>query len=142
MQQFNKRVYLAGAISCFYEESQPEKASLWREKAEKYLADKLDIKCFNPCLEGEDCWKYPQGGVITQNYFYLQNCDIILVNLDKISESIATMWELSMAWRDHKSVIAFGETPWLDRAHMRSLISVKLDTLDDALKYIGDMYNI
>lgn len=47
-----------------------------------------------------------------------------------------------MAWRDHKTVIAFGETPWLERAHMRSLISVKLDALDDALKYIGDMYNI
>lgn len=142
MQKFNKKVYLAGAISCFYKEGCPEKASAWRDRAQKHLAEKNDIVCFNPCLEGEDCWKYPQGGVITHNYFYLQNCDVILVNLDKISESVGTIWELSMAWHDHKTVIAFGDTPWLYSPHMQSMISVKLSSLEDALKYIGDMFDM
>jgi nucleoside 2-deoxyribosyltransferase len=119
----------------------PQQATAWREKAEEYLSD-YNIKCFNPCKENQSCWEYPQTGLIKQNYFYLQNCDIILVSLEMIADSIGTAWELSMAWRDHKNVVAFGQTHWSDRPHMQSLIDVHFDTLDEALDYIVDMYEI
>ena len=141
MKEFNKSVYLAGAISYFYNTKQKERATKWRNKAKEYLGQ-FDIKCFNPCDEPADCWQYPQGGLIKQNYFYLKNCDIVLVNLDMINDSIGTIWELSMAWRDHKPIIAFGTTPWLNRPHMLSLIDVKFNSLDEALEYIADMYGM
>ena len=102
----------------------------------------FDIKCFNPCDENPNCWNYPQDGLIKQNYFYLNNCDIVLVNLDMINDSIGTAWELSMAWKDHKQVVAFGKTHWLDRPHMRSLIDVHFEKLDEALSYIAEMYEL
>jgi nucleoside 2-deoxyribosyltransferase len=139
VKPFKKSVYLAGAISYFYNTNQPKRATAWREKASETL-EQFNIKCFDPCKEPVACWEYPQEGLIKQNYFYLNNCDIVLVNLDMINDSIGTVWELSMAWRDHKSVVAFGTTPWLDRPHMRSLIDVRFDTLDKALDYIVDMY--
>lgn len=141
MKQFKKSVYLAGAISYFYKTEQHDRATKWRDGAKEYLGQ-FDIKCFNPCDEPSDCWQYPQGGLIKQNYFYLKNCDIILLNLDMINDSVGTVWEISMAWRDHKPVVAFGKTPWLDRPHMLSLIDVKFDTLDQALEYIVDMYSV
>jgi nucleoside 2-deoxyribosyltransferase len=142
MQSFKKSVYLAGAISYYYNVGLPQMATAWREQAEEYFND-FDIKCFNPCKENSSCWDYPQGGVIKQNYFYLKNCDIILVNLEMIADSVGTVWELSMAWRDHKPIVAFGQTyHWSNRPHMQSLIDVHLDTLEDALDYIVDMYEI
>lgn len=139
MRKFKKKVYLAGAISYFYKTNQQERATIWREKAEKFLND-YDIKCFNPCKEPKECWSYPQNGLIKQNYFYLKNCDIILVNLDMINDSVGTIWELSIAWNEHKPVIAFGKTPWIERPHMKSLIDVRFNKLEEALNYISDMY--
>lgn len=139
MKPFKKSIYLAGAISYFYNINQKERATAWRTKAVEYFKP-YDIKCFNPCDEPSECWQYPQSGLIKQNYFYLKNCDIVLVNLDMINDSIGTVWELSMAWRDHKPIIAFGKTPWLDRPHMLSLMDIRLDTLDEALDYISNMY--
>lgn len=141
MQHFKKSVYLAGTISYFYKTERHDRATAWRKRAKEYLGQ-FDIRCFNPCEEPADCWRYPQGGLIHQNYFYLNNCDIVLVNLDMINDSIGTAWELSMAWRDHKTVVAFGKTPWLDRPHMQSLINVHFDALDEALEYISDMYGM
>ena len=141
MKKFNKSVYLAGAISYFLNTKQPRRAIVWREKATETLGQ-FDIKCFDPCKESPSCWNYPQDGLIKQNYFYLNNCDIVLVNLDMINDSIGTVWELSMAWKEQKQVVAFGKTPWLERPHMRSLIDVKFDTLDEALSYIADMYEL
>ena len=141
MKEFNKSVYLAGAISYFYNTKQKERATKWRTKAKECLGQ-FNMKCFNPCDEPSDCWQYPQGGLIKQNYFYLKNCDIILLNLDMINDSIGTIWELSMAWREHKPIVAFGKTPWLERPHMQSLIDVKFNTLDEALDYIVDMYGM
>ena len=141
MKSFKKSVYLAGAISYFINTNQKDRATKWRDRAEKYLGQ-FDIKCFNPCKEDPRCWNYPQEGLIKQNYFYLKNCDIILVNLDMINDSVGTIWELSMAWKEHKTVIAFGKTPWLERPHMRSLYDIRFDTLTDALDYITDMYEI
>lgn len=141
MKSFKKSVYLAGAISYFINTNQQDRATKWRDKAEEYLGQ-FDIKCFNPCKESPHCWEYPQEGLIKQNYFYLKNCDIILVNLDMINDSVGTIWELSMAWREHKPIVAFGKTPWLERPHMLSLFDVRFENLDKALEYITDMYEI
>lgn len=139
--KFKKTVYLAGCISYFYNTNQPQRATVWRDKAVNFLND-INIKCFNPCEESERCWTYPQGGVLKQNYFYLKNSDIILLNLDMIEDSIGTIWEVSTAWNEHKVVIAFGKTHWLDRPHMQTLIDVHFNALDEALEYIADMYDM
>ena len=43
-------VYLAGAMSCHYEENRYEKATEWRKRAEIYFTNNTDnFKCLNPC---------------------------------------------------------------------------------------------
>ena len=141
MKPFKKSIYLAGAISYFYNTDQSERATKWRDKAEEYF-EQFDVKCFNPCKENPCCWDYPQDGLIKQNYFYLKNCDAMLLNLDMLNDSIGTVFEMTLFWEWHKPIIAFGKTPWLERPHCKSMIDVHFNTLDEALDYIANMFEI
>lgn len=131
-------------MSYFYSIGEYSRATDWRE----YVYDTLheaEIRVFDPTENSTEHYKFPKeynGGVIYQNYTYLRNCDILLVNLDMIEDSIGSVWEMSIAWAEHKPVIAFGECEkWRDRPHFQSLITVKTDTVEEACDYIISMYS-
>ena len=43
------KIYLAGAMSCYYKENNVEKAEKWRERAEIYFnTNDGNFKCINP----------------------------------------------------------------------------------------------
>jgi nucleoside 2-deoxyribosyltransferase len=135
--------YLAGAMSKYYEENRYDEATKWRKYVKDYF-NESSITIFDPTDESEKHYKYPPefyNGVILQNYAYLKLCDFILVNLEYFEDSVGTIWECSIAWAEHKPIIAFGKcNKWKDRPHMRSLITVQLDTVEDASEYILSMY--
>lgn len=140
----NPMVYAAGAMTPFYLTGEYELATKWRDYAKKSLID-VGIKLFDPTVNSTTHFQYPTNlndGVIHQNYAYLHKCELVLVNLDRIEDSIGSVWELSVAWLEHKPVIAFGECErWNSRPHFGSLITVKLNTVEDACDYIKSMYN-
>lgn len=138
MKPFNKSIYLAGAISYYYNTNQPERATKWREKAEKFFAD-YDIRCFNPCVNSNG--DFSDDIIVKQNIYYLNQCDIILVDLTMITDSVGTIFELTTAQNSDKLVVAFGKTTWGNRPHMKYLIDVKFETLDEALEHIVTAYN-
>ena len=137
-------IYLTGAMSAYYYAGEYEKAKQWRDYAKQKLRD-CDFGVFDPTDNSEIHFKYPtylNSGVIFQNYTYLKNCDILLVNLDKIEDSIGSIWEISMAWAEHKPIVAFGRCDkWKERPHFQSMISVILDNVETACDYILTMYN-
>ena len=138
MKTFNKSVYLAGAISYWYNTNHPEKATKWRKQAEQYFND-YDIKCFNPCKnENGD---FADEMIVKQNIYYLDQCSIVLVNLDMITDSVGSIFELTYAQEHNKLVVAFDNSHWLDRPHLKYLIDIKFDTLDEALEHIVTAYN-
>lgn len=138
MKPFNKSVYLAGTISYFYNTNQTARATVWRDKAEDFFKD-YDIKCFNPCKnENGD---FADEIIVKQNIYYLDQCSIILVNLDMITDSVGSIFELTYAQEHNKLVVAFGKSPWLDRPHLKYLIDIKFDTLNEALEHISIAYN-
>ena len=138
MKPFKKSVYLAGAISYFYNTNQPQRATAWRKKAEEFLGQ-FDIRCFNPCVNVNG--DFSNDIIVKQNIYYLKQCDIILVDLTMITDSVGTIFELTTAQNENKLVVAFGHTPWEDRPHMQYLIDVRFDTLDEALEHIETAYN-
>lgn len=132
------RVYLAGAMSCFQEEGNYAPAVGWREKATVFL-DASGIKVFNPTYLSEEQFSFKPGapGVILQNYSYINKCDAILVNLDKLEESIGSIWELSIAWENNKSVVGFGTCEkFKNRPHFDALVPVRIETLEEACEYL------
>lgn len=138
------KAYCAGAMSIFFRRGEYEKATRWRDYANNELKD-AGISVFDPTVGSEKHYGYPQshnGGVIFQNYAYLKKCDLVLLNLDEFDDSIGSVWEVSMAWAEKKPVIAFGECEkWKDRPHFKSLITIQLPTVEEAVEYIKDMYN-
>lgn len=70
----------------------------------------------------------------------IENCDILLVNLDNSNVSIGTGMEIEHAYCNNIPIIAFGEKKetWYNWAVSRS--SVIFRTLDIAIDYIYDTY--
>jgi len=136
-------VYECGAMTAFYEANRYEDATKWREYVKGYFKE-TNILIFDPTYNSLTHFTYPTeyyNGVILQNYTYLKDCEIVLVNLDMFEDSIGSIWELSTAWLEHKPVIAFGEcSKWNDRPHFKSLITVKLNNIEDACEYILAVY--
>ena len=138
MKPFKKSIYLAGAISYFYNINQKERATAWRTKAVKYF-EPYDIKCFNPCVNSNG--DFSDDIIAKQNIYYLNQCDIVLVDLTMINDSVGTIFELTTAQNNDKLVVAFGHTPWEQRPHMKYLIDVHFDTLEEAMEHIATAYN-
>lgn len=138
------KAYLCGAMSSFYETNEYNKAVQWRKTAKQRLEDS-DIDAFDPTVGSQQAFKMGvsfNNGVIYQNYAYLKDCDFLLVNLDRIEDSIGSLWEISTAWLLHKPVIAFRVcSKWTNRPHWQSLITIQMNTLDDAIYYIQTMYS-
>jgi nucleoside 2-deoxyribosyltransferase len=131
-------------MSSFYQANRYEEATKWREYSKQRLND-IGIKIFDPTDKSLTHFTYPESthnGIILQNYIYLKKCDAVLVSLEMFEDSVGSIWEVSMAWAEHKPVIAFGNCEkWKDRPHFKSLITVQFDTVKEACEYILSMYS-
>ena len=141
------KLYLAGCISYYYSNSQYKRATEWRnELAQKLLdcnADMCDryFDWFDPCVNFEDNSKTANAKtVVYQNKYYLDKCDILIVNLEDLDKSQGTMYELFYYGIHNKPVIAFGHNKWENCPHIAESITVKLETIDDVVKYLSDYY--
>jgi nucleoside 2-deoxyribosyltransferase len=136
-------LYTIGAMTAFYNANRYEDATKWREYVKDFFKD-TNIHVFDPTDNSKLHFTYPtdfHNGVILQNYAYLKKCDITLVNLDLFEDSIGSVWETSVAWMEHKPVVAFGKCKiWENRPHFKSLITVQLETVEDACEYILSMF--
>jgi nucleoside 2-deoxyribosyltransferase len=133
------RVYLAGACSCHYANNEFEKATEWRRIAAGTLWHSR-FKVFDPTKYFKENLEFDGRGVPVQNYTYLSQCDLVLVNLDELHMSPGTIFELAWSWTLKKPVVAFGSSRWMEQPHVKDAITVKFDTVDQAVEYINLMY--
>ena len=104
--------YLAGAMSCYYKEKCYEKATKWRERAEKYFANNTDdFGCINPMR-----YFSIDGNYHTSDYepmrFDLRKVKesrVVLVNLEDLYRSLGTSDEIIYAWLNNIPVVGFLE---------------------------------
>jgi len=134
----NNNIYLAGTISYFVEHNEIGKAINWRKKAISLLEG--NFNCFNP-MDGFNINNtYDNSGVIIQNKLYLEKCNIMLLNLDMLEDSPGTVYEMSTFWNLHKPIIAYGQSKWIQRAHIKSMITIHFESLEESCEYIKNMY--
>lgn len=142
-------VYLAGAISCYFKENNIEKATRWREKAEKYFENNTDtIRCINPMRY------FSIGGNYHTSDFEPMRFDLrkvkesraVLVNLENLYRSNGTSDEIFEAWRCDIPVIGFLEDESLiGTVHEWKFcqidrIEVGTGAQDRAMEYIKNYY--
>lgn len=143
------KLYLSGAISCHYNNNEYHKATEWRIKLIQKLLDRIADKCsgyydwFDPTLNFEDNIKTANARtVVHQNNYYLDRCDILIVNLEDLDKSLGTMYELFYYGIHDKPVIAFGEDTGnlLNSPHVSECITVKLNNIDEVVEYLDNYY--
>jgi len=111
-----RKIYLAGAIGCYYrEEDRVSHPSAWRNRATVLLDG---FECFDPTMY----YKYDadlhktEKEVMNFDLNNLRSSDLVLVNLKDITKSEGTIQELMFAWLNHIPIIGFcdskdGEMP-------------------------------
>lgn len=133
--------YLAGACSCHFKENHPIDATYWRNLASTRLKDFGNIQCFNPAKNFISNLSYEEDAFVTQNIYYLNKCDIVLINLNRLSDSYGTLFELVWAYCNNKPVISFGcDEKIQSHPHIRRIIGTHFQTLEEAIEFITQAY--
>ena len=145
----NYKIYLAGAMSCYYKENNVEKAEEWRERAEIYFnTNDGNFKCINPMR-----YFSIDGNYHTSDYepmrFDLRKVKesrVVLVNLEDLYRSLGTSDEIMYAWLNDVPVIGFLEDENLiDTVHDWKICQIdRIETgngaQERAMEYIKNYY--
>ena len=145
----NYKIYLAGAMSCYYNENNVEKAEKWRERAEIYFnTNDGNFKCINPMR-----YFSIDGNYHTSDYepmrFDLRKVKesrVVLVNLEDLYRSLGTSDEIMYAWLNDIPVVGFLEDENLiDTVHDWKICQIdRIETGNGAqgraMEYIKNYY--
>lgn len=132
-------IYLAGCMSYYYENNEPQKAEHWRDIAKERLKD-IEISTFDPTLHYKNNYLYDSDLMVQQNEYYLKKTDIILVNLDDLDKSYGTIYELVYAHTLGKQILAFGDNTIKYHPHIKHILTNHFDNLNEVLDFINTAY--
>lgn len=143
------KIYLAGAMSCFYKENCYEKATEWRKRAEKYFTNHTDsFECINPCnyFSIGDNYHTNNSEPMRFDLRKVKESRVVLVNLEDLYRSLGTSDEIMYAWLNNVPVVGFLE----DESLMGTVHSWKICQMDRievgkgaqdrAMEYIKNYY--
>lgn len=144
------KVYLAGAMSYYYEHGMYESATDWRDDV-KFILGELTRKgygkweTFDPSIHMVSLMEEYEGlvenkDILHQNNHYLNECDMMIVNLDYLHESPGTLYEIFKYGTDGKPIIAIGYNKWQTKAHVEPLITKSIE-IEELYKYLAFMYS-
>lgn len=143
------KVYLAGALTCYYKENKFEKATKWRKMAEKYFEENTDnFVCINPIYYITDN-SDPHATdyeIMRFDLRKVKESKVILVNLESLYKSIETSDEIMYAWLNDIPIIGFLEDESLiDTLHSWKIcqidrIEIGKGSQERAMEYIKNYY--
>lgn len=125
----NKVVYLAGAMSCYFDTDQHNYPKQWREDAKKYVKQLYDdITLVSPTDFYEIGKNYHQTEkeVMRFDLRMVRESDIVLVNLKNLHSSLGTSDEILYAFISGKPVIGFIE----DKEEVKNIHPWKIEQID------------
>ena len=134
-----KRIYLAGCC----EKATKEERTAWRNDCEKFFQNHTDGFCvINPV----SYFDYDQDNYQSDSEVFrffrrkVEECDVVLVNLKDIRQSVGTICELVFAYQNDIPIIGFNCTnyqshPWIDE-----MLDRTFDGLKAAIDYIQYYY--
>lgn len=134
-------VFLSGSIESHYKNNELHKSISWRNYLTKELA-RLNIETFNPCANLDHIMAYTNSSLVKQNIYYLQNSDLVVVNMHNILNSPGTIFELTCCYLNHKATIGFGDHKGITSPHILSAIDEFVDDEDAVIKYIENLYSL
>lgn len=147
-----RNIYLAGAMSCYFNTDQHDYPKQWREDAKQYvkkLYDDITLVSPTDFYEIGKNYHHSETEVMRFDLRMVRESDIILVNLKDLHSSLGTSDEILYAFISGKPVIGFLEDesevihPWkleqIDR--IESGKSAMERAIDYIYRYYVDRYN-
>lgn len=139
----NKTIYLAGAISCYFNTDQHDYPKQWREDAKKYVKQLYDdITLVSPTDYYEISKNYHKSDteVMRFDLRMVREADIVLVNLRELHSSLGTSDEILYAFIGGKPVIGFLEDESeITKVHPWKIEQIdRIETGEDAMKHAID----
>ena len=138
-----RNIYLAGAMSCYFNTDKHDYPKEWREEAKEYVKKLYDdITMVSPI---DFYWigkNYHQSEteVMRFDLRMVREADIVLVNLKDLHSSLGTSDEILYAFISGKPVIGFLE----DESEVKNIHPWKIEQIDrietgeDAMKHAID----
>lgn len=150
----NKRIYLAGAMSCY---KNPRDYELWREEAKGYLEGQCGgFKAIEPnkFYNYEYNLHKTEKEVMRFELYMVEHSDVVLVNLENLDKSTGTNDEIMWAYMHGIPVIGFLECeeeigseklpcyihPW--KIEQITRIETGQNAMQNALSHIATYYSI
>lgn len=125
----SKNIYLAGAMSCYFNTDQHEYPKKWREEVKEYVKkyyDNITITSPTDFYEiGKDYHK-SESEVMRFDLRLVREADVILVNLKDIKTSLGSSDEIFYAYISGKPIIGFLEK----EKELKNLHPWKLEQID------------
>mgnify|MGYP002513575023 CR=1 FL=1 len=143
----NRTIYLAGAISCYFNTDQDNDSEQWREDTKKYVKKLYeDITLISPTDLYKIGKSYHKSESMRFNLRMVREADIILVNLRDLHTSLGSSDEIFYAFISGKPIIGFLEDesdtknvhPW--KAEQIDRIETGKDAMKRAIDYIYGYY--
>lgn len=145
----NKTIYLAGAMSCYFNTDQHDYPKKWREDAKKYVKQLYDgINLVSPTDYYEIGKNYHQSEkeVMRFDLRMVRESDIVLVNLKDLHSSLGISDEILYAFIRGNPVIGFIDDeseiknihPW--KIEQIDRIETGKDSMKNAIDYIYRYY--
>lgn len=125
----NRSVYLAGAMSYYFNTDQHDYPKQWREDAKKYIKKLYDeITLISPTDYYEIGKNYhkSESEVMRFDLRMVRESDIVLVNLKDLHSSLGTSDEILYAFISGKPIIGFIE----DEAQVKNIHPWKIEQID------------
>ena len=131
------RIFISGS-----EKNAPEGFSSWRDEIKNLCAWHDTLKILDPVTHFNYHDKPPVMPRQCVNYFMwlIDQCDVLLVNLDHSEGSVGTGCEVQHAYDKHKPIIGVGtqDATWYEWTYERCDVIFK--TMEEAIDYILTNY--
>ena len=145
----NRTIYLAGAMSCYFNTEQHDYPKQWREDVKQYVEEFYDdITIVSPTdfYEVGKGHRNTESEVMRFDLRMVRESDIVLVNLKDLHNSLGTSDEILYAFIKGKPVIGFLEDevdyenvhPW--KIEQIDRIETGKDAMKNAIDYIYKYY--
>ena len=136
--EFMKKIYLCGAMGCY---ENPEEYMFWRRKIVALYNDVADVFDPSEFYSYEEQMHKTEKEIMEYELYNLKRCDFVILNLDRIHESIGSIMEIAVANENNIPIIAFGSLdkyehlyPWLKECILRHETSMP-ETIEYINKY-------
>lgn len=145
----NRVIYLAGAMSCYFNTEQHDYPKQWREGVKQYVEkiyDDITIVLPTDFYEVGKGHRNTESEVMRFDLRMVRESDIVLVNLKDLHNSLGTSDEILYAFIKGKPVIGFLEDeidyenvhPW--KIEQIDRIETGKDAMKNAIDYIYRYY--